>query len=302
MLNENHLIKDNINKLRLLTESVDQKSIIDAIEGKDVIYIYYQGDNTTNRGYRTIEPYALGTHKTTGNLLLRAHQQAGASDTKRTRPDKWNSGGINKGGWRLFNVEGISSFMPTNNKFKEEVTPRPNFNPNDKELNVISTYSDEEIPRNGTKGDGSIEDPNVQSRDGSAFDSQTSGLKSFGVDSNDFQYKKELTHLFGKLKFSRKQNPLNYIVVQTPSGELTLKTKASEERHNPQSVVGNLDDLFKDVSGLQDTKRVSQKAFEKFQNGLNTSGSLLGGERSRPIDKTFFNKQEEEFEKSLQNN
>jgi len=301
MLNENHLIKDNIKNLRLLTESVDQKSIVDAIEGKDVMYIYYQGDNTTNRGYRTIEPYVLGTHKTTGNLLLRSYQQAGASDTKRTRPDKWNSGGLNKGGWRLFNVEGISSFMPTNEKFKNAVTPRPNFNPNDSALNVIAAYTDEEIPQDNMKGQDSIEEPNFQSREGSVFDNQAASLKSFVNDTNDFQFKKELTNLFGRVKFSRKQNPANYIVVQKPNGQLEYKTKNWEVRLDSQSIVGNLDDLFKEVAGLKDTKRVSQSAFENFQNKLNNSGSLLGGERSKPIDKTFFNKQKVEFERNLQN-
>ena len=300
MLNENHLIKDNIKNFRLLTESVDQKSIIDAIEGKDIMYIYYQGDDTTNRGYRTIEPYALGSHKTSGNMLLRAWQQAGASDTKRTRPDKWNSGGLNKGGWRLFNVEGISSFMPTNKKFKKDVKTEK-FNPNDSALNVIAAYSDEEIPQNDMKGQDSIEEPNFQSREGSAFDNQAAGLKSFGQDSNDFQYKKNLTDIFGRVKFSRKQNPANYIVTVNQNGQLEYKTKNWEERLDPQSVVGNLDDLFKDVAGLQDTKRVSQGAFEKFQNDLNSSGSLLGGERTRPIDKTFFDKQKAEFKRNLQN-
>lgn len=303
MLNENHLIKDNIKNFRLLTESVDQKSIVDAIEGKDIMYIYYQGDNTTNRGYRTIEPYALGTHKTSGNLLLRAWQQAGASDTKNSRPDKWNSGGKEKGGWRLFSVDGISSFMPVsgkNGKFRDDVTPRPRFNPNDSALNVIAAYSDEEIPTNDVKGQQSIEEPDFESREGSAFDNQTAGLKSFGQDPNDFQYKKNLTDLFGRVKFSRKQNPANYIVTVNPNGQLEYKTKNWEERLDPQNVVGNLNDLFKDVSGLQDT-RVSQSAFEKFQNDLNNSGSLLGGQRSRPIDKTFFNKQKSEFERNLQN-
>lgn len=304
MLNENHLIKDNIKSLRLLTESVDQKSIVDAIEGGDIMYIYYQGDDTTNRGYRTIEPYTLGTHKTTGNLLLRAWQQAGASDTKHSRPDKWNVGGMDKGGWRLFNVGGISSFMPVsgnNGKFNDKVTPRPNYNPNDSELNIIATYSTTGIDKTNVKGGDSIDDPNFKSKESSAFDNQVAALKDFGIDSNDFQYKKNLTDLFGRVKFSRKQNPENYIVTIKPDGQLEYKTKNWEERLDPQNVVGNLATLFKNISGLQDTNRVSRGDFENFQNSLNSSGSLLGGKRSRPIDNSFFNKQKSEFEKSLQN-
>jgi hypothetical protein len=299
-MNENHLIKDNIKSFRLLTESVDQRSIIDAIESHRVIYIYYQGDNTVNRGYRTIEPYALGTHKNTGNLLLRAWQQAGSSDTKGTAKRIEDQ----IPGWRLFNVDGISSWMPVNGRnsnFKDSVTPRPRFNPNDSALNVIAAFDKEGVDTNNTKGEKSIEEPNFQSKDQSVFNKQTSGFQNFTKDANDFQYKKNLTDLFGKVKFSRKQNPMNYIVTLDNNGNMTYKPKTSEKNLDPKNVIGNLDTLFKDVAGLKNVHSISRGQFEKFQDELNSSGSLLGGGRSRPIDKSFFQKEYDDFEKSLQN-
>ena len=300
-MNENHLIKDNIKSFRLLTESVDQRSIVDAIESHRVIYIYYQGDSTVNRGYRTIEPYALGTHKTTGNLLLRAWQQAGASDTKGSA--KRIADEIP--GWRLFSVDGISSWMPVNGRnstFKDAVSPRPKYNPNDSALNVIAAYDEDGVQVDDTKGEESIEQPNFQSTDGSVFDKQTSGFQDFNKNSNDFQYKKGITDLFGRVKYSRKQNPMNYIVTLDDKGNMGYKTKDWEGRLDPKNVVGNLDILFKDVSNLNNVGSISRAEFEKFQDELNSSGSLLGGDRSKPIDKSFFQNQYKEFEKSLQNN
>lgn len=296
-MNENRLIKENIKTLRLLTESIDRQSIIDAIEGNRVVYIYYQGDETVNRGYRTIEPYTLGTHKSTGNLLLRAYQQAGASDTKGTA--KRENDEIP--GWRLFKVDGISSFMPVqgnNSRFKDSLTPRKGYNPNDSALNVIATHDSEGIKTIDNKGAESIEEPNYQSNDKSVFDKQTSAFKDFIRDNNTFQFKKSLADLFGRVKFSRKQNPNNYIVVVNPNGELEYKPKNWSERLEPNKIVGNLNDLFNKVSGYQNA---SQSQFEDFQNELNKSGSLLGGNRRRPIDRSFFNTEYNNFEKSLQN-
>lgn len=302
MLNENRLIKDNIKNFRLLTESVDHKSITDAIENRKIVKIYYQGDNTVNRGYRTIEPYAYGTHKTTDNYLLRAWEQAGASDSKNHEPKAEPD--PKQYGWRLFNVSGISSWMPVlgkNSTFKESVTPRPKFNPNDEALNVISAYSDNAIDTNKTTGQGSVEEPNVITKDTSAFDKQTTGFKDFGKDSNNFQYKKNITNLYGNLKFSRKQKPSNHIVILDSEGNMDVKPKWYQSKYDPKNILGNLDTLFRDISNI-DTNRITRSDFENFQNQLNNSSSLLGNTRSKNIDRSFFDKKYDDFEKSLQNN
>ena len=99
-IREEHIIKKNIKTLRVLNEHVNRYDIIDAIKNRDIIKIYYQGDNTVDRGYRTIEPHVLGrtitqtksekSESNAGNMVVRAWQQAGASDTKHSRPEKWS--------------------------------------------------------------------------------------------------------------------------------------------------------------------------------------------------------------------
>ncbi len=320
MLNENHLIRDNIKNFRLLTESVDQKSIVDAIESNNIVYIYYQGDNTKEqyRGYRTIEPYALGTSagENSNKTLLRAWEQAGKSQSAKKRPETMVKGGSleNRGGWRLFDVAGISSWLPVNGKNSKFLIQRPYFNPNDKQMSsIIAAHDLSMVSLDTTKGQGSIEEPNFQSKEVSAFNNQAAGLKSFTQDLNntqdlnDFQYKKNIVHLFGKEKWSGNRNPANFYVVRNKNGNLEnkliriVKSDIESGIMNSNDVIGNLDDLFKKISGLQDTNKVSKGAFEKYQNDLNDSSSLLGGQSSRPIDNSFFNKQKLEFERNLQN-
>ena len=72
ILNEIKIFFSNIKNLRhLLNEGVGENDIVDAIQKHEYIYIYYAGDNTIERGYRTIRPFVLGT-STAGNKVLRA--------------------------------------------------------------------------------------------------------------------------------------------------------------------------------------------------------------------------------------
>ncbi len=125
--------KTQIRKLRSLNEFVSRNTIADAISGHDVCFIYYAGDETINRGYRTIEPYVLGV-STAGNLVLRAWQQGGATDTGNA-PKRPND---EIPGWRLFRVDGITSMSKTLRKFETDqaylASHRPNYNPQDKQM------------------------------------------------------------------------------------------------------------------------------------------------------------------------
>lgn len=122
---------------QLLKEYIDRNAVSEAINNLDVVTIYYSGDKTINRGYRTIEPYALGT-TSSGNLAVRAWQQGGATDTgNRAHRDKLKE----VPGWRLFRLDGITTFNKSFRKFsnKEEwlKTNRPKYNPNDRQLHSI---------------------------------------------------------------------------------------------------------------------------------------------------------------------
>lgn len=104
---------------RLILEIAAKDSVIKSIKNRDVVVIYYDGDEPGGRGLRTIEPVCLGRSKA-DNEVLRAWDLEGASHTgyKGEQPIP---------GWRIFRLDKITSFKPTGEKFN---TPRPGYNPN----------------------------------------------------------------------------------------------------------------------------------------------------------------------------
>lgn len=129
MINEFKFIFENIKKLRhLLTEGVGENDMVKFIQNHEWIYIYYDGDDKTKSGYRTIRPYVLGTHKSSGNLVLRAWQDNPKNsyhfDNKPTRKDSymhdyWTDGEGMKPGWRMFRLDKISKVYPIGKKFND---------------------------------------------------------------------------------------------------------------------------------------------------------------------------------------
>jgi len=115
----------------LICEIASIDSVVDAIKKRQVVIIYYDGDEPGGRGLRQIEPVALGTSKA-GNKVLRAWDEEGASHTgyKGEQPLP---------GWRLFRLDKILSIKPTGEIF---VQTRPNFNPNgDKSMTSVIIIS-----------------------------------------------------------------------------------------------------------------------------------------------------------------
>jgi predicted DNA-binding transcriptional regulator YafY len=111
----------------LITEAASIDAVQDAIKKRQVVIIYYDGDEPGGRGLRQIEPVCLGRSKR-NNLVLRAWDEEGASHRGYlgTRPMP---------GWRLFKLEKIMSFKPTGETFD---TPRPNYNlSGDKSMNSV---------------------------------------------------------------------------------------------------------------------------------------------------------------------
>ena len=103
----------------LILEIASVDSIVNAIKNKDIVIIYYDGDEPGGRGLREIEPVCFGYSKA-DNPVLRAWDSQGASHTDYTKEQPLP-------GWRLFRVDKILSFKPTGEKFD---TPRPGYNPN----------------------------------------------------------------------------------------------------------------------------------------------------------------------------
>ena len=101
----------------LIYEIASLDSIVDAIKKRQVVVIYYDGDEPGGRGLREIEPVCLGVSKA-GNKVLRAWDSEGASHTgyKGEQPLP---------GWRLFRLDKILSNKPTGEVYN---TSRPGYN------------------------------------------------------------------------------------------------------------------------------------------------------------------------------
>ena len=101
----------------LIYEIASLDSIVDAIKKRQVVIIYYDGDEPGGRGIREIEPVCLGVSKA-GNKVLRAWDSEGASHTgyKGEQPLP---------GWRMFRLDKILSNKPTGEVYN---TPRPGYN------------------------------------------------------------------------------------------------------------------------------------------------------------------------------
>ena len=101
----------------LICEIASLDSIVDAIKNRQVVIIYYDGDEPGGRGIRQIEPVCLGVSKA-GNKVLRAWDSEGASHTgyKGEQPLP---------GWRLFRLDKILSNKPTGEVYNQ---PRPGYN------------------------------------------------------------------------------------------------------------------------------------------------------------------------------
>ena len=115
----------------LLLEIASIETVQDAVNGKKVCIVDYDGDEPGGRGLREIEPVALGKSKA-GNLVMRAWDREGASHTgyKGEQPLP---------GWRLFRLDKVLSCKPSGEVYNE---PRPNYNFNgDKSMTTIITIA-----------------------------------------------------------------------------------------------------------------------------------------------------------------
>ena len=86
----------------LITEGASIDDIKKSIEQRQVVSIYYEGDEPGGKGLREIEPVALGRSKA-GNLVLRGWDRTGASHTAYKGEQPLPS-------WRLFRVDKIVNY------------------------------------------------------------------------------------------------------------------------------------------------------------------------------------------------
>lgn len=270
MLNEHKILFNNIIGLRklLLNEAVGENLIRDAINDHKILYIYYSGDDAMQKGFRTIRPFVLGTHKESGNKVLRAWQDAGSSLSYRNQPtsSRWGHR-YEKGheyfdnpkrsgtqpGWRLFRVDKITSVMPTGEKFNPHEFFNVNgvkYRPDDAAINVDVAIQTDISADMRVMGTDSIENPDFTAAKlpSNLFQNQTPKFKQFFSAARKAREitKDEVEKLWDIVKQYRKKSPRNYWVIQNENGDMVLKTQRGLEIDNipNQAIVGNLKDLY----------------------------------------------------------
>lgn len=93
-----------------------EKIICEAIQNRLVIKFIYDGET------RVVEPFALGYHKDTGNLVLRSYRVGGYSKSANEPP------------WRLFVMNNATELEITTTAAQSD---REYYNPNDKHMSEI---------------------------------------------------------------------------------------------------------------------------------------------------------------------
>lgn len=270
MLNEAKIFFENLTHFRqLLNESVGESSIVDAINKHKYVHIYYAGDDTIMKGYRTIMPMVLGHSKSKkaqregGYLLLRAWQEAGSTDSRKVY---YNQKGKAKPGWRLFRVDRITSFLPTGQVFstaKDKFPDVESYNPKDSQMRgiIAAVQIDSGEPQTNVFGNTTAQKLPEPS---SAFAGQKSKFQKF---SNVAKRQRDITadeveHLWGMVNQMRSRGSRNkYWVVSTDNGDMVLKTESQLQNINPDSIVGNLRDLY--VKLVQPSQKQTDNSFFK---------------------------------------
>jgi predicted DNA-binding transcriptional regulator YafY len=115
----------------LICEIASLDSVQRAVNNRNVVAIYYDGDEPGGKGIREVEPVALGKSKA-GNLVMRGWDREGSSHTayKGEQPLP---------GWRLFRLDKILSLKPTGEVYNQ---PHPGYNFNgDKSMVSVITIA-----------------------------------------------------------------------------------------------------------------------------------------------------------------
>lgn len=283
MLTEVKILFDNIRNFRLLNEGVSESAIVDAIQNHEYIYIYYAGDETIERGYRTVRPYVLGT-STAGNQVLRAWQDRGKSDSlrpdsPRKRPNHEyhrDTDGKEKAGWRLFLVNKISSAYPTGKRFVDDdgkVLIPPLYNQNDKQMtNITASVSPTDPQTTQTKGLDGVDEPDVVATkvDKSQFNTQTNKFKQFynaGKTKRDATAR-DIQSLYDVAKRVMKKSPDRYFVAVDKKGDFHLLDVSQKDKVPPEAIVGKLTNLYDKLVRTNQTSAPEQQKFIQQQRDM----------------------------------
>ncbi len=129
-----------------ILKTTKNKPLVDAIVNRHPITFYYSGPRKPKKksvkaGYRVkAEPVALGAHKTTGNLLVRAYIDD-PSTSKRGTPGKVGKEKSNYG-WRTFLAARMSNVQVVKNETFNTIREKYNGGGDDKSMSVTYVSTD----------------------------------------------------------------------------------------------------------------------------------------------------------------
>lgn len=287
MAEEKKILRENIKIFRhLLTEAVGESDIVKYIQNHEYVYIYYGGDDTNKRGYRTIRPYVLGTNKS-GNQVLRAWQDRGKSVSFATRPtrsdsyehDYWDENGA-KPGWRMFRLDKIEKVYPTGKKFNNPdgtvmIPPKYNEGSDGDMTSIIAYVSSKREPDFVPK---EVQPTTGEKR--TKWDNFSRGNKNNRkITADDVVKLRDIASRVYKKKLG------SWLVVINNDNEFDIINVNDKNKVPQQAIVGNLPNLY-------DTLVNSNKQDDRFfKNTLNQTQNQLKEEELSTIPykkKTFF--------------
>jgi hypothetical protein len=293
MLNEVKIFFENVSHFRqLLNEGVSESTIEAAIHKHKIVHIYYAGDDTILKGYRTIKPVALGdsiskkAKEEGGYKLLRAWETAGNSDSKKKYADKK---GRYQYGWRLFRVDKITSFLPSGRVFSVEEGKFPEgYNPDDSQMTNITAAVEvtTNVPKTQVKA-GTIQQK-IPEPD-SAFKGQKEKFQYF---SKMGKKQREITADEVKdlwdwaLKYRSKVSREKLIVITDEHGDMILKNIDQKGQIPQESIVGNLKDLY--VRLVKPSANVDKSFFNKIKNDITQKMNQDNIAKENKENKNFF--------------
>jgi len=282
-INETKLLFENINDIRLLlTEAASQSDIVDAINNHKIIYIEYNDPNgdPKGNGYRTIEPYLLGT-SIHGKLSIRAYQQAGSSWSFTTRKRKifgnpkkigparreheyFYDKSMVRPGWREFRVDRIVSFTPTGKYFSTAPDKiRPLYNPNDKGMaSIIAAVQPTGVEKTQITPDNQ---GIVQQLPTGKTSGGYQGMEKIAIKQKELN-KDIVDRLYNLVLYQYKKKSSEMLVVSR-NGDIVLDYEKNRNKYRPEEVLGNLKELY---LKFNPAKNKSLKADQFFNNDKKT--------------------------------
>jgi hypothetical protein len=275
MLTEAKIFIENLIHFRqVLNEAVGEGAIVDAINKHKIVHIYYAGDDTILKGYRTIKPMVLGQSvskeaEQNPYMLLRAWQEAGSSDSRKIYYDQKGKGKL---GWRLFRADKITSFLPTGEIFstnKDKFPDIESYNPNDSQMTgiVAAVKIDSGEPQTAVVGKTTAQ--KLPEPEPSVFAGQKEKFQKFSKVAKKQRdvTADEIEHLWGMVNQMRARGSRQkYWVVQDEHGDMILKTENQLKNIDPDSVVGNLKDLY--IKLVKPSEKADTTFMDKAKNDV----------------------------------